>query len=176
VNLAAANLLDRELPDRIARLLAEADADPSVLRLEVTETAVMADAERGTVVLAALRELGVRLSLDDFGVGYSSLAMLKRLPIDELKLDRSFAQGMTADARDAAVVSAAVSLSRPFGVRLVAEGVETPVAFTALRIASVPTVQGYGIARPMPAGELPAWAESWTNGRPAWARPLSAAA
>jgi diguanylate cyclase (GGDEF)-like protein len=176
VNLAAANLLDRELPERIARLLEDAAADPSVLRLEVTETAVMADAERGTVVLAGLRELGVRLSLDDFGVGYSSLAMLKQLPIDELKLDRTFAQGMTADARDAAVVTAAMSLSRPFGVKVVAEGVETPVAFTALRIANVPTVQGYGIARPMAAAQLPAWADSWANGRPAWARPLTAAA
>jgi diguanylate cyclase (GGDEF)-like protein len=176
VNLAAANLLDRELPERVARLLGEQDAHPSVLRLEVTETAVMADADRGTVVLAALRELGIGLSLDDFGVGYSSLAMLKQLPIDELKLDRTFAQGMAADARDAAVVTAAMSLSRPFGVKVVAEGVETPVAFTALRIASVPTVQGYGIARPMPAADLPTWAESWASGRPVWARPMSAAA
>jgi diguanylate cyclase (GGDEF)-like protein len=176
VNLAAANLLDPELPERIARLLAEQGADPSVLRLEVTETAVMADAERGTVILDALRELGVGLSLDDFGVGYSSLAMLKQLPIDELKLDRTFAQGMASDARDAAVVTAAMSLSRPFGVKVVAEGVETPVAFTALRIASVPTVQGYGIARPMPADELPGWARSWAGGRPAWARPMAAAA
>jgi EAL domain-containing protein (putative c-di-GMP-specific phosphodiesterase class I) len=136
----------------------------------------MADAKRGTVILEALRGLGVGLSLDDFGVGYSSLAMLKQLPIDELKLDRTFAQGMTADARDAAVVTAAMSLSRPFGVKVVAEGVETPVAFTALRIANVPTVQGYGIARPMAAAQLPAWADSWANGRPAWARPLTAAA
>jgi diguanylate cyclase (GGDEF)-like protein len=176
VNLAAANLLDPELPDRVAGLLADEGADPSVLRLEVTETAVMADAKRGTVILEALRGLGVGLSLDDFGVGYSSLAMLKQLPIDELKLDRTFAQGMTADARDAAVVTAAMSLSRPFGVKVVAEGVETPVAFTALRIASVPTVQGYGIARPMPASELPAWAEAWASGRPPWARPMAAAA
>jgi len=129
-----------------------------VLRLEITETAVMADLARAKSVLGDLREVGVGRSLDDFGVGQSSLAILKHLPVDELKLDRVFGQNMVDDLRDAAIVKAALDLARAFGLSVVAEGVEAPATLAALRVAGCPVAQGFAIARPMPADELLAWA------------------
>jgi diguanylate cyclase (GGDEF)-like protein len=158
INLAPANLLDPELPARVAGMLAAHGAEPGVLRLEITETAIMADLARATAVLGELRDVGVGLSLDDFGVGQSSLAILKHLPVDELKLDRAFGQNMVDDLRDAAIVKAALDLGRAFGLSVVAEGVEAPATLAALRVAGCPVAQGFAIARPMPADELVAWA------------------
>jgi diguanylate cyclase (GGDEF)-like protein len=158
VNLAPANLLDRALPERLAALL-DARADGAgPLQLEVTETAVMVDAERTLAVLRELRELDVPLALDDFGVGQSSLAMLKRLPIQQVKLDRGFAQGMVSDERDSAIVAAVLGLGATFGIDVVVEGVEDADAYEALARAGCDLVQGYHVARPMPGDELPAWA------------------
>jgi diguanylate cyclase len=161
VNLAPANLLDRALPERLAALL-DARADGAgPLQLEVTETAVMVDAERTLAILHQLRELDVPLALDDFGVGHSSLAMLKRLPIQQVKLDRGFAQGMVRDERDHAIVAAVLSLGATFGIDVVVEGVEDADAYDALARAGCELVQGYHVARPMPGDELPTWAAAW---------------
>jgi EAL domain-containing protein (putative c-di-GMP-specific phosphodiesterase class I) len=131
------------------------------LHLEVTETAVMVDAERTLAILRELRELDTPLALDDFGVGHSSLAMLKRLPIQQVKLDRGFAQGMVGDERDRAIVAAVLSLGATFGIDVVVEGVEDADAYDALARAGCELVQGYHVARPMPGDELPTWAAAW---------------
>jgi EAL domain-containing protein (putative c-di-GMP-specific phosphodiesterase class I) len=163
VNLAPANLLDRALPERLAALL-DARADGAgPLQLEVTETAVMVDAERTLAVLRELRRLDVPLALDDFGVGQSSLAMLKRLPIQQVKLDRGFAQGMIHDERDRAIVAAVLSLGATFGIDVVVEGVEDAEVYDALARAGCELVQGYHVARPMPGDALPAWAAAWAG-------------
>jgi EAL domain-containing protein (putative c-di-GMP-specific phosphodiesterase class I) len=170
VNLATANLLDAELPARVAHRLAEAGANASALRLELTETALMVDAERSAHVLGGLRRLGVGLSLDHFGAGNSSLSMLKRLPVDQLKLDRAFGKRVADDARDASIVAATLLMAGPFGLTVVAEGVESEVAYSALRLAGCPVLQGFAIAEPMPAERLPVWARAWATARPMWAR------
>ena len=161
VNLAPANLLDRALPECLAELLDARPDGAGPLQLEVTETAVMVDAERTLAVLNELRELHVPLALDDFGVGQSSLAMLKRLPIQQVKLDRGFAQGMVGDERDRAIVAAVLALGTTFGIDVVIEGVEDAEAYDALARAGCELVQGYHVARPMPGDELPLWAADW---------------
>jgi len=157
VNVSAANLLDPGFTDTVAAQLRRTGADPSLLRVEVTENAVMTDVDRATAVLERLRALGVELALDDFGTGYSSLQRLKLLPVDELKIDRSFVKGMEDDHRDAAIVQAAVDLGRRLGLRVVAEGVETASMREHLADQGCDVLQGYHIARPLPPAELGAW-------------------
>jgi EAL domain-containing protein (putative c-di-GMP-specific phosphodiesterase class I) len=117
----------------------------------------MADPERAIDVLERLRALGVRLSLDDFGTGHSSLAYLKRLPLDEVKIDRSFVAGMAEDENDAVIVRSTIDLARNLGLVVVAEGVETEDVMLELAALSCDTAQGYHLSRPLPAGELTAW-------------------
>ncbi|MGY1744688.1 putative bifunctional diguanylate cyclase/phosphodiesterase [Blastococcus sp. SYSU D00695] len=159
VNLSTRCLLDASVPDLVARLLAEHGVPASLLRLEVTESAVLADAERGLQVLQRLRAMGVHLSIDDFGTGYSSMALLRRLPVDELKIDRSFVLGMTVSEQDAVLVRTAVDLAHNLGLTVVAEGVEEPGHVTALRALRCDVAQGYLFARPMPAEDLDALLE-----------------
>jgi EAL domain-containing protein (putative c-di-GMP-specific phosphodiesterase class I) len=116
---------------------------------EISEHTVMADPVRATAVLAGLRDLGVGLSLDDFGTGHSSLSYLKRLPLDEVKIDRSFVAGMTDDENDAVIVRSTIDLARNLGLRVVAEGVETAEIMDALRELRCDVAQGYFISRPM---------------------------
>jgi diguanylate cyclase (GGDEF)-like protein len=149
VNLSARCLLDASLPDLVARLLREHDVPAALLRLEVTESAVMSDAARCMDVLQGLHELGVRLSIDDFGTGYSSMAHLRRLPVDELKIDRSFVLGMTTMQADAVLVRTAIDLGHNLGLTVVAEGVEGLEHVDALRDLGCDVAQGYHYARPM---------------------------
>ena len=121
---------------------------------EITENTVMADPVRASAVLDGLRELGVGLSLDDFGTGHSSLSYLKRLPLDEVKIDRSFVAGMTDDENDAVIVRSTIDLARNLGLRVVAEGVETAEIMDELSALFCDIAQGYHISRPVPAGEL----------------------
>jgi diguanylate cyclase (GGDEF)-like protein len=158
VNVAAANLLDNTFPETVDRLLREAGIAADRLCVEVTENAVMADTERTVAVLARLRELGVRISIDDFGTGHSSLARLKQLPVDELKIDKDFVFHMDEDDRDAAIVEAAVTLGRRLNLSVVAEGVETPAARERLQALGCDHAQGFLVSRPLPALELEAWA------------------
>jgi diguanylate cyclase (GGDEF)-like protein len=149
VNLSTRCLLDAGLPDLVERLLAEHRVPAALLRLEVTESAVMGDAARCMEVLQRLHDLGVRLSIDDFGTGYSSMAYLRRLPVDELKIDRSFVLGMTTTQQDAVLVRTAIDLGHNLGLTVVAEGVEGVEHVTALRALGCDIAQGYHYARPM---------------------------
>jgi EAL domain-containing protein (putative c-di-GMP-specific phosphodiesterase class I) len=158
VNVAAANLLDNTFPETVDRLLRDAGIAADRLCVEVTENAVMADTERTVAVLARLREIGVRVSIDDFGTGHSSLARLKQLPVDELKIDKDFVFHMDEDDRDAAIVEAAVTLGRRLNLTVVAEGVETPAARGRLQELGCDLAQGFLVSRPLPPLELEAWA------------------
>jgi diguanylate cyclase (GGDEF)-like protein len=149
VNLSTRCLLDAGLPDLVQRLLAQHRVPAELLRLEVTESAVMGDAARCMEVLQRLHDLGVRLSIDDFGTGYSSMAYLRRLPVDELKIDRSFVLGMTTTQQDAVLVRTAIDLGHNLGLTVVAEGVEGAEHVHALRALGCDIAQGYHYARPM---------------------------
>jgi diguanylate cyclase (GGDEF)-like protein len=163
VNLSMVDLLDVTLPDEVERLLAEAGVEPGRLELEITEGVIMADPVRVGAVLERLREVGVKLAIDDFGTGYSSLAYLKSLPVDLLKIDRSFISGMAHDSRDVAVVHSAIELAHTLGLGVVAEGVEDEETFEALRELGCDVAQGYLIARPLPARELAASVAAWNS-------------
>jgi diguanylate cyclase (GGDEF)-like protein len=173
VNLSVSNLQDVALPDQVEMLLAGFGVPASALVLEITEDVLMADAARSQQVMAGLRRLGVRLSVDDYGTGYSSLAYLRALPVDELKLDRSFVSHLTTDEKAAAIVRSTLSLSRELGMTMVVEGVEDATALEALREWGCDVAQGYHIARPMPADRFVAWLEDReaTPQRPAWRSP-----
>jgi diguanylate cyclase (GGDEF)-like protein len=154
VNLAAANIVDVTLPAAVAALLERHGVPGDRLACEISEHTVMADPLRAADVLAGLRALGVWLSLDDFGTGHSSLAYLKRLPLDEVKIDRSFVAGMTEDENDAVIVRSTIDLARNLGLEVVAEGVETATIMQLLADLCCDTAQGYHVSRPLPASEL----------------------
>ncbi|HVH95230.1 MAG TPA: EAL domain-containing protein [Nocardioidaceae bacterium] len=156
VNLSTRCLLDAGLPDLVTRLLVRYGVPAQLLRLEVTESAVMGDAARCMEVLQRLHDLGVRLSIDDFGTGYSSMAYLRRLPVDELKIDRSFVLGMTTVQQDAVLVRTAIDLGHNLGLTVVAEGVEGAEHVTALRALGCDIAQGYHYARPMGGEQMSA--------------------
>ena len=157
VNLAAPNIVDAGLPDLVAELLERWGVPGDRLECEISEHTVMADPHRAITILERLRELGVRLSLDDFGTGHSSLAYLKRLPLDEVKIDRSFVIGMSEDANDAAIVRTTIDLARNLGLEVVAEGVETEAILRDLGALSCDVAQGFFLSRPLPAAELDGW-------------------
>jgi diguanylate cyclase (GGDEF)-like protein len=151
VNSTAADLIDDEFPARVIALL-DAHAVPAhALILEVTERSVMTDPERVASVMTRLRAAGVQLSLDDFGTGYSSLTHLKSLPVDEVKIDRSFVARMCANPADAAIVQAMIALAHQLGMRVVAEGVEDERTWEALARLGCDLIQGYALGRPEPA-------------------------
>jgi diguanylate cyclase (GGDEF)-like protein len=157
VNLGPADLLDLGLPSDVARVLERRQFPAACLRLEVSEDAVMADPERTLEVLGELRKIGVATALDDFGAGHVSLAYLKHLGVDELKIDRSFVTKVADDSRDAAIVHSTVDLGRRLGMRVVAEGVETPEAWELLAGLSCDEAQGFYLGRPMTATALAGW-------------------
>ena len=157
VNLSARQLADPALVDVVTGALARHRLDPSLLVLEITETALMGDPEAALGALTALRALGVGLAVDDFGTGYSSLTYLKQFPIDELKIDRSFVAGLGSDPGDTAIVASCIQLARALGLRAVAEGVETETQRLALVDLGCDLGQGYHYARPLTADALRAW-------------------
>ena len=154
-------MLDVELPSDVAELLGRHDVPAGRLQLEITENTIMADPVRALDVLGRLGELGVQLSLDDFGTGYSSLAYLRRLPVQELKIDRSFISGLAREAGDEAIVRSVVELGHSLRLTVVAEGVEDERTFAKAGELGCDLVQGFYVARPMPAAELPSWLEGW---------------
>jgi diguanylate cyclase (GGDEF)-like protein len=160
VNLSVSNLQDVALPDQVEMLLDAFSLPAEALVLEITEDVLMADAARSQQVMAGLRRLGVRLSVDDYGTGYSSLSYLRALPVDELKLDRSFVTHLTTDARAAAIVRSTLQLSRDLGMSMVVEGVEDAASLAALREWGCDIAQGYHISRPMPAERVLGWLTS----------------
>jgi predicted signal transduction protein with EAL and GGDEF domain len=151
VNLCARSFVDTQLPDDVARLLDDAGVDPSRLELELTERMIQADPGRAVATLERLHEVGVSLAIDDFGTGYTSLASLKRLPVDVIKVDKSFVRDMATEAADAAIVRSTVDLAHNLGLRVVAEGVESAAAWLALRDLGCDLAQGYVLSRPLTA-------------------------
>ena len=157
VNLSVKSLQDPELPDVIGQLLEAARQRPDRLTFEITESALMADPAAALAVLERIAALGCKLSLDDFGTGYSSLAYLQQLPIDELKIDRSFVVAMMRDDNAAVIVRSVVSLAKGLGLSVVAEGVESEEAFVALRALGCDQVQGYWCGSAMAGDQLLSW-------------------
>jgi diguanylate cyclase (GGDEF)-like protein len=157
VNLSMWNLREVTLPDTITRLLKGYNVPARLLRVELTESAIMADTDLALDVLKRLSALGIRISIDDFGTGYSSLAYLKRLPVDELKIDRSFVQHMTSIETDATIVRSTVTMAHGLGLQIVAEGVEDKATWDLLATFDCDAVQGYYMSRPLPAQDLEHW-------------------
>jgi diguanylate cyclase (GGDEF)-like protein len=156
VNIGADDI-DERLDSRIAAILGRHQLPPCLLSLELTESSFIDDPERALRVLTALAALGVGLSIDDFGTGYSSLGLLARMPVHEMKVDRSFVLGLAADAGYAAIVRSAIDMGHSLGLKVVAEGIETQSIADRLRELRCDIGQGYLYARPMPAQEFAAW-------------------
>ena len=154
VNLSVRNLLDAELPDDIARLLARFGLPASALELEITESALIADPGRTYAVLHRLHELGAGISIDDFGTGYSSLSYLRRMPVDEVKIDKSFVIGMTSDENDALIVRSTIDLCVNLGLRVVAEGVESLEIWRRLADLGCHVAQGFYFGGPLGADDF----------------------
>ena len=168
VNLSVRNLLDRDLPHDIERLLAEHDLPAAALQLEITESMIMSDPERAMATVGRLSKLGVRLSVDDFGTGYSSLANLRRLPINELKIDRSFVSPMLEDESDLIIVRSTINLGHDLGLRIVAEGVEDGPTLERLTTLGCDLAQGYHLSRPLAGPDFDRWlARTPRDGTPA---------
>ncbi len=160
VNLSTLDLVDELLADRIEHRLREHDLEPSRVTLEITESSLMLDTPRTMLTVERLAELGVMLSLDDFGTGYSSLSYLRRLPVTELKIDRSFISNLLLDPQDEAIVSSTILLGHNLGLQIVAEGVESAEISTHLREIGCDIAQGFGISRPLPDKTLLTWLQN----------------
>jgi EAL domain-containing protein (putative c-di-GMP-specific phosphodiesterase class I) len=163
VNLSMRVLHDLHVPVTVADLLQRYGIAPEWLTLEITESALMVDPGRALEVLTRLSALGVRIAIDDFGTGYSSLGYLKRLPVDEVKIDKSFVLGMDQDAKDATIVRSVIALAHAMGLAVVAEGIETGEALTLLRSLSCDVAQGYYLSRPLPGAEFERWVDAFSQ-------------
>lgn len=151
VNAASGQLAHHSFIPTVAAVLAQTGLDPQLLSLEITETTIMADTAAAAETLRAVRALGVHLAIDDFGTGYSSLTYLRRFPIETLKIDRSFVSGIDSDREDEAIIDMILRLARALGLRVVAEGVETPGQLEKLRQLGCPLMQGFYFGRPTSA-------------------------
>jgi diguanylate cyclase (GGDEF)-like protein len=157
VNVSAQSLLDQSLPGKVQAALDRTGVDPRFLKIEITESSIMADPAHALAILSMLQSMGVRLSIDDFGTGYSSLTHLRELPVDEIKIDKSFVMGMLANDADLAIVRTVIDLAHNLGKQVCAEGVEDEATWLKLRELGCDLAQGYWISRPVPAAELMAW-------------------
>jgi EAL domain-containing protein (putative c-di-GMP-specific phosphodiesterase class I) len=157
VNVSMRNLLEPELADTVARLLVQAGLPAALLKLEVTESAIVAEPERAVQALERLVQLGLSVSVDDFGTGYSSLTRLRNLPVQEVKIDRSFVRDLPERDEDLAIVRAVIGLGHDLGLRVCAEGVEDERSWRLLEELGCDLVQGYFLARPMPAAAMTTW-------------------
>ena len=170
VNLSVRSLLDTDLPDEIARLLRDTGVPAGCLTLELTETSMMSDPIRTADVLGRLHRLGAQLSIDDYGTGYSSLSHLRRLPVDEMKIDKSFVMNMKGEDDNDVIVRSTVDLGHNLGLRVVAEGVEDEASWDRLAALGCDSAQGYWVSRPIPADEVEALLlhlDTGVHGRPA---------
>jgi EAL domain-containing protein (putative c-di-GMP-specific phosphodiesterase class I) len=153
-NLSPRQLREPSFLSQARAALAEAALDPGSLVLEITESQLMADSEEMDEVLQSLRALGVSLSIDDFGTGYSSLRYLKQLPVDSLKIDRSFVRELPGDPAAAAITAAVIAMAHKLGLVVIAEGVEQEAQLAFLRANDCDQVQGYLLGRPLPLPQL----------------------
>jgi diguanylate cyclase (GGDEF)-like protein len=172
VNLSPRTLLDPDLTTEIEQLLTEHGLRPDLLTLEITEGSLMSDAARTVTALARLNELGVRLSIDDFGTGYSSLSYLKRLPVQEIKIDRSFVAQLVSDGNDAAIVRSVIDLGTNLLLDVVAEGVEDEATWQRLAELGCDLAQGYHLGRPMPIENFTEWLSAYELSRQVPAQPI----
>jgi diguanylate cyclase (GGDEF)-like protein/PAS domain S-box-containing protein len=154
INISAVELRSKQFVEHVRAILEETGLQASYLEFELTETALMQDPQSTIQVLRELKDMGIKLTLDDFGTGYSSLSYLRRFPIDALKIDRSFVQGLCTNADDAKIVSAVINLGRSFHLHVIAEGVETRAQFIALQGQSCAEGQGYYFQMPVAANEF----------------------
>lgn len=157
VNVSAKSLLEETLPSKVLSLLDKWNIDPRFLKIEITESSIMADPAHALAIMSMLQSMGVRLSVDDFGTGYSSLTHLRELPIDEIKIDKSFVTGMVGSDADAAIVRTVIDLAHNLGKQVCAEGVEDAETLQRLEEMGCDLAQGYFISRPVPAATLLTW-------------------
>ncbi len=157
VNLSARHLIDEACAARIAEMVARTGVEPSSLELEITESAIIADPERAGATLERIRALGVRVAVDDFGTGFSSMSHLKRLPLTALKIDVSFVRQMLASPADRAIVESTIHLAHDLGLSVIAEGIEDEATMAALRAQGCDEGQGFFIGHPMTAADATAW-------------------
>jgi EAL domain-containing protein (putative c-di-GMP-specific phosphodiesterase class I) len=153
INVSARQFRQPDFVDQVRDCLDRSGADPSRLKLELTESVVLENLEEVISRMQAIRALGVTFALDDFGTGFSSLAYLKRLPLDQVKIDQSFVRDVTSDLSDAAIVRAIIAMSRSLGIQVIAEGVETEAQLEFLKDNGCSHYQGYLFGKPMPIGE-----------------------
>jgi len=157
VNLSGSNLHDIQLPTFVRRLVEAWQVEPSWLVLEITESAIMSNPSSAMDILLELDTMGVNLSVDDFGTGYSSLGHLKQLPVDEIKVDRSFVMEMAENENDAVIVRATIDLAHNLGLKVIAEGVETEDVLQMLKVLNCDMVQGYFVSRPLSRDDFMQW-------------------
>jgi EAL domain-containing protein (putative c-di-GMP-specific phosphodiesterase class I) len=157
INLSTHDLFDTKLPARVLTQLELNRVEPSELTLEITESSLLVDAPRTRATIDDLHQAGFRLAVDDFGTGYSSLSYLRRLPVQELKIDQSFVSNMLNDPQDEVIVRSTIDLGHNLQLSVVAEGVEDQDTLRALAAMGCDVAQGFGIARPLTAPELIAW-------------------
>ena len=160
VNLAPESLLDARFPDEVLALLARTTVPASMVQLEITENTILVDPDRMLRVITRLGQAGFKFALDDYGTGYSSLSYLSVLPLDELKIDRSFISNLASDASNAVIVRSTIQMARELGFHVVAEGVEDLATWQQLHCFGCDTAQGYYLSRPIPAVDLEAWLDS----------------
>ena len=163
VNVSMSSLHDPDFPELVADFLGSLGLEPGWFGFEITESMFMYEPERTMRAIEAVRNLGCRVSIDDFGCGYSSLGHLATLPVNAVKIDRQFVTPMSTDHRREAIVRATIALGHDLGFEVVAEGVEDAETLELLRALGCDLAQGYGIARPMTPDAVPAWIGSWTK-------------
>jgi EAL domain-containing protein (putative c-di-GMP-specific phosphodiesterase class I) len=172
-NISVDDLVDEYLPYFLLDIVKQNGLEPKDVTLEVTESAIMHNVHKSLAVVSCIHELGFRIAVDDFGTGQSALAQLKRLPVDELKIDKSFVLGMH-DPKDEAIVRATVDLAHKLGLTVVAEGVETADALDRLASFGCEYAQGYHIGKPLPPGDFLAWLAQWRAGKTGGVIPFAA--
>ena len=173
INLSVRSLQDRQLPAQVQKLVERHSSNPSRVILEITESAIMSDPLTARRVMRRLSNMGFQLSIDDFGTGYSSLSYLKQLPVDEIKIDKSFVTQMDSDENDAVIVRATIDLAHNLGLKVVAEGVESTDVWDLLEMLGCDMAQGYFIRQPQSPSELANWicSREWTQEH--WVTPLA---
>ncbi|MGO4306819.1 putative bifunctional diguanylate cyclase/phosphodiesterase [Cupriavidus sp. RAF12] len=166
INVSARDLIQSALPDSFGALLKKYGVAPEMVWIEITESAIMEDPNNAIETLDRLHALGIRLAIDDFGTGYSSLSYLKRMPVDELKIDKSFVMGMAQHRDDETIVRSTIDLGHNMGLKVVAEGVESEDILERLRDLRCDLAQGFHLCRPLPPSRLEAWLDNWQRADP----------
>jgi EAL domain-containing protein (putative c-di-GMP-specific phosphodiesterase class I) len=163
VNISTRDLLDNSLPDYVQGRIAAAGIAPSQLCLEITESGFMEEPEHALAILHRLHDLGLSLSIDDYGTGYSSLAYVKKLPVNELKIDRAFIMNMTHNKGDEMIVRSTIDLGHNLGLSVVAEGIDDEATLEMLRQLGCDYAQGFLISKPMPAAAFVEWLSNYKS-------------